>query len=253
MAGAGLTRGWVVLAVVVFAGVLLLRPPLRALLWVLPAAVHCEQASGSLWQGRCGQAWVQRPGLPEQIKVRVSWRLLPLQLLRGRLAAELQLTRGGSAVEVLVQRTFGTLELSALRGTVLLEDQLLPGVPQGWQGRGTLEDLRLRWHGGVLDALQGRVRLAGLRSLTAQPVDYGSLVLSWPRAPGAALQPATIADEGGPLAVQATLAVQPSGAWQLDGSVTPRPSASPALLSQLQLLGPAATDGRWILSIAGRP
>ena len=248
-----LTRRWLALAALVFVVVLLLRPPLRLVLSALPAYVHCEQASGTLWQGQCGEAWLQRAGLPQQIKVQLSWQLLPARLLRGSLAAQLQLSRGGSVVAALLQRRLGSVELLSLNGTVLLEDQLLPGVPAGWHGTATVQDLRARWQGTALTALEGRIRLAQLRSVVAQPVEYGSMVVTWPRTTGGALLPATVVDEGGPLALQATLALQASGAWQLQGTVAARPPVAAALASQLQLLGSAAANGPQQFSIAARP
>ncbi len=244
---------WVVVAVASFLVMLLLRPPARVLVWFLPAQVHCEQIAGTLWQGQCGQAWVQRAALPEQIKVQLNWQLLPSRLLRGRLAAQLNLNRGTSVVQAVVQRSASALEVLSIRGTVLLEDQLLPGVPAGWHGTATVDDLRLKLGGVALQALEGRVLLRNVSSVMPAPVDYGNFSITWPRAKGGALQPAHIVDEGGPLALQAQLELEPLGGWQLQGTVAARSTPSPVLAGQLQLLGPADAAGLRQFSIAGRP
>jgi hypothetical protein len=244
---------WVGLAVAGFLVVLLLRPPARVVVWFLPAQVHCEQIAGTLWQGRCGQAWVQRAALPEQIKVQLSWQLLPARLLRGRLAVQINVSRGASAVQAVVQRSASALEVLSIRGTLLLEDQLLPGVPAGWHGTASADDLRFKVQGVALQALEGRVLLRNVSSVVPTSVGYGNYSITWPRANGGALQPARIVDEGGPLAMQAQLLLEPSGGWQLQGTVALRSAPSPVLAGQLQLLGPADAAGLRQFSIAGRP
>jgi hypothetical protein len=72
-------------------------------------------------------------------------------------------------------------------------------------------------------------------------------------AKGGALQAARIVDEGGPLALQAQLELEPSGGWQLQGTVAARSAPSPVLAGLLQLLGPADAAGLRQFSIAGRP
>ena len=233
--------------------VLLLRPPARVVVWFLPAQVHCEQIAGTLWQGRCGQAWVQRAALPEQIKVQLSWQLLPARLLRGRLAAQINLSRGASALQAVVQRSPSALEVLSIRGTVLLEDQLLPGIPAGWHGIASVDDLRLKLHGVALQSLEGRVLLRNVSSVVPVPVDYGNYSITWPRAKGEALESARIVDEGGPLVLQAQLVLEPSGGWQLEGTVAARSAPSPVLAGLLQLLSPADAAGLRQFSIAGHP
>ena len=248
-----LSRRWLLLALMAFVLVLLMRPPLPLVLWALPASVHCEQPSGTVWRGHCAQAWLQRAGGQEPIKIQLGWQVLPARLLRGRLAAQLHLARGDSVVDALVQRSWGSLEVLSLQGTVRLEDQLLPAVPAGWHGTAALQAVRLRLQGSALMALEGRVRVAQLRSLIGQPIDYGTVIFDWPPTPGGALKPASVTDEGGPLALKATLTLQSTGAWQLDGTVAARPPVAAALAAQLQLLGSAAADQQQQFSLAGLP
>jgi len=244
---------WVVVAIAGFLLMLLIRPPARVVVWFLPEQMHCEQIAGTLWQGQCGQAWVQRAALPEQIKVQLSWQVLPVRLLRGRLAAQINLSRGASAVQAVVQRSASALEVLSIRGTVLLEDQLLPGVPAGWHGTASVDDLRFKLSGVALQALEGRVLLRNVSNVMPAPVDYGNFSITWPSAKGGALRAAHIVDEGGPLALQAQLVLEPAGGWQLQGTVAARSAPSPVLAEQLQLLGPGDAAGLRQFSIAGRP
>lgn len=219
----------------------------------LPADVHCEAVSGSLWSGRCGRAWLSRPQGASPVVVQVDWRVAPLRLLQGRLAVQLQLARGGSVLQAEVLRGWGHTEVRSLRGLARLEDQLLPVVAVGWQGAARFDGLQLTLRGQQLAMAQGELRLLQLRRAGPPAVDFGDLLLRWPAPAPAGTVAARVSDLGGPLQVQATLQLSSAGAWQLEGSVAPRAAPSADLAAQLALLGPADANGRRLFAIAGRP
>src|ERR1035441_7139297 len=73
------------LAAAIFLLTVLVRLPAGVLPLLLPAEVHCQAPTGTLWQGSCGEL---RSGAVTLSGVR--WTLHPLALLRARLLIDVQ-------------------------------------------------------------------------------------------------------------------------------------------------------------------
>ena len=247
-------RKWLLLLAAAFVVTLLCRLPLAWALAVLPTGVHCEQATGTVWQGHCAVLQLNSPAAANSplSGATLSWRWLPWRLLRLRLAAEVQLQVAGNSIEALLQRSWGGWELLDCNAQGPLDHRLLPMAPVGWSGQWQLSQGRLRWQSGRLTALDGTLLASDLRSAPPQSLPYGSYRLQMPRvAPGAPLR-GELVDLAGPLGVAAVLQISPELAWQLDGTVITRPTAPETLALQLQMLGSADSQGRRSFSVAGQ-
>ena len=74
-----ITRHWRILAVFVFATLLVSQIPARAISRVLPDDVTLTGISGTIWSGRAARAWVEIDQQPLMLG-RVQWRLQPWRI-----------------------------------------------------------------------------------------------------------------------------------------------------------------------------
>ena len=232
------------LAAIVFLITLLVRLPARALLALLPADVTCAGPSGTVWLGSCEELRVGAMPLAG-----LSWALHPAAMLRLRLAADL--SSQDPAAHGQAQLEFapnGDLAISALAASVAV-----PGRSGLAAGIGTAS-LQLsidsaRIQAGHLVALVGTIDLLQLH-LGNPPAELGDFELKF--APSkAATMAGQLRDLNGPLSVSGILQLSPAGAYQLEGSVAPKPGASEDVTRTLQILGPADAEGRRTISLAG--
>ena len=77
-----ITRHWRILAVFVFATLLVSQIPARAISRVLPDDVTLTGISGTIWSGRAARAWVEIDQQPLMLGG-VQWRLQPWRILWG--------------------------------------------------------------------------------------------------------------------------------------------------------------------------
>lgn len=242
--------GWTLLGLLAFGAALLVRLPASWLGSMLPAGVSCGAFGGTIWQGSCAAAAVVLSPSRTLVFDRVDWQLEPLALLRARLAAQVTLQqRGGEASGRLLLSASGDFDAADVTGRIPVDGQLLPMLPADWRGELAADGLHFARSGGAISRLQGAASLLDLRDAAGNAL--GSYSLRFAEASGPPPFSGELRDEGGPLGVQAAARVEASGAWQLDGRVTPRAQAAPGLVRQLSMLGPSAPDGSYPFSIAG--
>jgi general secretion pathway protein N len=238
-------RTTLMLAAVVFLVTLLVRMPARALLPLLPADVRCAAPAGTLWNGSCQQLRIGTVGISS-----LSWALHPTALLRLRLAADLSSqdpqANGHAQVELAPN---GALDVARLAANAAL-----PGtfglLPSGTSGMLQLAIDSARIEDGHLVALLGKIDLQSVH-IENPPADLGSFELQFARSNQGAAMVGQLRDLSGPLAVSGLLQLSPSGVYDLEGSVAPRPSASADLTQTLQLLGAPDAQGRRPFSLTG--
>ena len=247
-------RVWLVLVTAAFCLTVAARLPLAWAAPLLPANLRCEQPNGSLWQGGCGALTLTSgTGANSPLSAAtVSWRWLPLRLLRLRLALSVQLQVAGTTAEAIIQRGWGRWEVLELNARGPLDHRLLPLAPVGWSGQLQVSNARLRWQGGQLTALDGLVVARDLRSAPPQTLPYGSYRLQLESATPTGPISGQLTDLEGPLGVAAQWQISPSLAWQLEGTVITRPTATETLALQLQMLGNPDPQGRRQFSVAGQ-
>jgi Type II secretion system (T2SS), protein N len=200
----------------------------------LPASVHAEDFSGSIWHGSAGKISVNaRPAGA------LEWWLHPLPLLGMTVAADLHWVKAAFVADAAVKIDRRGFAAQALKGGGPIEDLSDFGIAPEWRGIAELNFSALKFEFTRLMpvAAVGDVRVSNLTSSQfAGGADLGGYDLSFPAgAVGAdGNVSATLNDTGGPLDLQATVhytAKDRTGL--LSGTLKERAGAPSALLSQI--------------------
>ena len=224
--------------------VCLIALPASMLQRTLPAGLHAEDFSGTLWHGSAGKLWIDARNAGA-----VEWRIQPWSLLSLTVSADVRWVKVafvGNAHVTLDRHGF-TARDAIGQGPV--EDLSDLGLPPGLRGNATFSFNRVTLsfadapqaaHSVTLQALVGDVVVADLSSAAlANGSALGGYRLHL--ANGAITPDADatgeLTDTGGPLELNATLRfVSPQLIGTLSGTVKERPGASAALRSQVEML-----------------
>jgi Type II secretion system (T2SS), protein N len=203
----------------------------------LPAAVHAEDFSGSIWHGSAGRITVNARDAGS-----IEWRLHPLELLRLRVEAELRWVRGGIMLDGAAGLDRSGLIASDIQGGGPIEDLRGLGLAAGWRGTAQVhvKELRAVFSGAAItvQAAVGDIAVSDLSSpQVAEGANLGgySLHFADPAMTPDSEATAQITDTGGPLSVDALIrfsAKQRSA--MLSGTLKERAGAPAALRSQLE-------------------
>ncbi len=236
-----------IVALIGFMLVLIVRFPARWISPLLPHGMHCRQLDGSAWNGSCTGLTRSSGALGD-----LTWELHALQLLRGRLDLQLDLTNQGSYLRGDVALGLG----GALHGRDVsldfpLNSQVLSSLPAGAHARLLGKLSRIEWTGKYLSALQGELDVEDL--VGSQGAAFGNYqAIFAPPADGNADIPlGVVRDSGGALALDATLQLNHDPGYVLQGHVAARPSASPEIANVIRYLGSPDAAGRRPFSLAG--
>jgi hypothetical protein len=216
----------------------------------LPATVHAEDFSGSVWHGSAGRIAVAAHDAGA-----LEWRLHPGALLHLRVAAELHWVKGAFLVDGTVEADRGTLLASHLEGGGPIEDLRDLGLAPGWRGIAKIqvEELKaaLSSDAPSLQAAVGTISVSNLAAAQmAGGADLGGYLL---RFADPAITPdsgatAELTDTGGPLGVDATIRFDvKERRGMLSGTIKERDDAPAALRAQLDNLAqlrPRDAQGR---------
>lgn len=240
-------RGWVaVAAAAVFVVVLVARMPAS---WVIPtsgANALCASVEGSLWSGSCSAMSIAHNPLGD-----VSWELHPLRLFLGQLAVHATAVHGTAQASADVELSFGQrITARKLVGDLPLDPAIIPGLPASLRGQAHFDLPLARLEHGIVTQLQGRIEVHDLEDRTGEATALGSYVIEFPAAPGG--EPVgKLHDLDGPLAVEGTLRLTRQPGFDLQGEVTARPGAPPALINNIRFLGSPDALGRRPFGISG--
>jgi general secretion pathway protein N len=232
-----------------FALVMVWRFPANWARPLLPPQVKCSALGGTLWNGNCeGMTWTSAGQPPLQFS-RIRWHAMPLQLLRARLAAQVELENAaGSASARVAMGSGDRVAISELAGSGLMDHTLLPALPAGWRAQLDVHDAQLILRGERVESLAGRVRAVDVVDQAGHAI--GSYQLIMDSASGPPFM-GHLTNSGGPVQLEAVVKIAADMSWELDGTVLPTAEASPSLQQQLQMLGPPDATGRRRISVAG--
>lgn len=237
----------IVLVIVAFAAIVLARLPAS---WLLPAGgagFSCASVDGSLWSGYCSGLTVRGAALGD-----LTWQLRPARLLLGKVAAHIDLEHPPSAsaqgdVEIGLG---GTVVARNLTASLPLDPTLLPGVPPTLTGSLHLDLALARISSkGVVRALEGRVEASDLVDHSGYVTPLGNFAVTFPG--GTPPPTGDLRDLGGPLAVTGKIVLTPQPGYDLSAYVTPRPSATQALVNAIEFLGSPDAQGRRQFAVSG--
>jgi general secretion pathway protein N len=241
-------RRAIILAITGFVLVLIALLPARWISPLLPHAMHCQQLEGSAWRGSCSGLTTANGALGD-----LDWDLHALQLLRGRLELQLDLTNQGSYLRGVLGMGFG----GALHGRNVtldlpLTSALVSSLPAGAHARLSGKLSRIDWNGKFLEALEGEVDILDFVGSQGQIFgSYQALFAPDANAGAAGTPTGVVHDMGGPLALDATLQFTRDPGYVLQGQVAARPSAPAELADELKYLGSPDASGRRPFSLSG--
>lgn len=236
-----------VAAAAVFAAVLVARLPAS---WVLPtsgADPLCASVDGSLWSGVCNGMSIAHFPVGD-----VSWELHPLRLFLGQLAGHASAVHGGAQASADVALAFGErITARNLVGDLPLEPGVIPGLPATLKGHAHFDLSLAHLEHGIITQLQGRIEVHDLVDRSGgEATALGSYVIDFPAAPPG--EPVgKLHDLDGPLAVVGTMRLTGQPGFDLQGEVTARPGAPPALINNIRFLGTPDALGRRPFGISG--
>lgn len=235
-----------ILAAILFVITLLVRLPASVLASQLPAELACDEPSGTVWHGSCEQ--VQAGGVSI---AGVTWTLYPLSLLSLTLKVDLSSTdpNAGGSANIELHRN-GDAHLSAVHFSMPVTPAMHL-LPAGSSATVILALPSATIHAQHLAAVEGVVTLQQLR-ISNPAAELGSYEMQFPPTSPDSDMIGQFRDLSGPLAVRGQLRLQPSGAFEINGTVATRPNAGNEIDQALQVfLGPADTQGQRPFSMAG--
>jgi general secretion pathway protein N len=241
-------RRAIILAITGFVLVLVMLLPARWVAALLPSALHCQQLDGSAWRGSCAGLSTASGALGD-----LNWDVHALQLLRGRLELQLDLTNQGSYVRgVLGMGLGGAVHGRNVTLDLPLTSTLVSSLPAGAHARLSGKLSRFDWNGKFLEALEGEVDILDFVGSQGQSFgSYQALFAPDANAGSAPTPTGVVHDLGGPLALDATLQLTRDPGYLLQGQVAARPSAPAELVDQLRYLGSPDASGRRPFSLSG--
>jgi hypothetical protein len=198
----------------------------------LPAFIHAEDYSGSLWHGSAGKISVNARDAGA-----LEWSLHPLSLLGMSVVADLHWVKVGFVADATVKVDRHGYAAHAIKGGGPIEDLRDFGVSPGWRGIADLDFSELTGDFARPLAAVGDLRVSNLMSAQiAGGADLGSYDLSLPEGAVDADGNVTakLVDTGGPLDLQALIhysAKDHSGV--LTGTLKERAGAPVALIGEI--------------------
>ena len=210
--------------------------------------VDIDGVAGSVWHGQ-----VTRLSVNDNPVAPVRWTLRPSALLRGRLAADIELFPQGGQIRATVI-TAGNDRIAAEPLSVRGPLQHIAGGTSLGPILGTIdaEFSSIELASGAIVAAVGEAEIQNLQYPANAPYGLGDYRLSCNDTDG---EPVTCAlrDAGrGPLELDAELTLGPASAYALRGRVRARSDAPAALRQGLMFVGPADATGNHALDFEGR-
>jgi len=234
-AAAGLRSSWpFALLVCVIAAVTVIISALPASMAArfLPAAVHAEDFSGSVWHGSAGKIAIYARDAGA-----IEWRVHPADLLHLHIVADLHWVKRGFVLDGAVDADRSALRASNIQGGGPIEDLADLGVSQGWRGIAEVHVRELivgiSGASASLQSAVGELAVTNVAApLVAEGADLGgyALLFADPAIQAGSDVTAELKDTEGPLAVEAMIRISVKDRrGTLSGTLQERTAAVPAL------------------------
>lgn len=244
---------WIALGLGAYVAFTLAKFPAgTALRWFGPPGIAFAGVAGTLWNGGAASTTVDGFTIEG-----VRWRVSPLPLLLGRVAADVEARIPDGFVSGNVTASPSRVELSEFRGATSLPALagLLP--VRGMRGQASVALEQLVLENGWPSVAVGEIKVAGLETLPLIPngsgayLPLGDYTVSFTPAPEGTLA-AQFVDNGGPLEVAGTVTLDAARAYTIDALVEPRADAPEQLVEGLRIMtSEPDAEGRRRLNLTG--
>lgn len=212
----------------------------------LPLALY--QLQGTVWQGSAAVATV---GPREQRLESLKWELQPEAIFIGRAQAALSFKYDKRDVAAVVGRDHAGLFLRDLKASLAAAtlEKLSPQLALGLSGLFQVDLAEVALDGGQLATIDGRVRWRDA-GLELNNTSFGNFELLLSTTDG--VVSGTVSDIDGPLKVNGTLQLQPSGEYLFAGTVELRDKQRNDLAQGLRFIGTPNAKGSYTVKHQGR-
>jgi general secretion pathway protein N len=214
--------------------------------WFAPPVVRASGLEGTVWSGSAAEASAAGLYLRE-----LKWRLRPLRLFTGKLAASIEASPSSGFFEADVAAGFGgDIVLGNVNGSLPLQDFAAIARMPGLSGTASvqLEELRLR--DGLPITVVGTLAVADLVAPMIDASPIGSYRAEFFTDDDAVV--ASIEDVSGMFDLAASLTLSSDRNYQFVGKVAATDSTSEKLRQQLRFLGSPNDRGQHDIRLEGR-
>lgn len=238
----------IAVAIAAFVLTLLVFLPATLIAGWLPPNVATGTLSGTLWNGGADAVTVGGRFLGA-----ARWKILPLQIFRGRLALDAELMRADGVARGRCALGLGrVIELSDLEAHWPIGDLPMRALPPGWNGDIQIAATTMQLDNGALTAAAGTVDVLNLREPPPNGVAIGSYRLTFDESARQGDEVVgQLEDLEGPMEVSGTVTFGADRSYVIDGLVAARAGAPPGMVERLRYLGSADAQGRRPFSVAG--
>ena len=214
--------------------------------WFAPPAVHLSGLDGTIWNGSATEASAVGLYLRD-----VKWRLRPLRLLTGKLAASIEASPSSGFLEADVAVGLGgDISLENVNGSLPLRDfSAIARVP-GLAGNASLQIVELRLRDGLPVAAEGTLAVADLVAPMVDAGPIGTYRAEFFTNEGAVV--ASIEDVNGAFDLAGSLTISADRNYQFIGKVAATDSTSEKLRGQLRFLGSPNDRGQHDIRLEGQ-
>lgn len=213
--------------------------------WFAPPAVQLSGLDGTIWSGSAAEASVAGVYLHG-----VEWRLRPLRLFTGKLAASVEASPSSGFLEADVAVGLGgDIMLENVNGSLPLRDFATIARMPGLSGNASLQIAALRIRDGLPVAAEGTLAVADLVAPMVDPAPIGGYRAEFFTDEGAVV--ASIEDVNGVFDLAGSLTISADRNYQFIGKVAATDSTSEKLRGQLRFLGSPNNRGQHDVRLEG--
>jgi len=214
--------------------------------WFAPPTVQVSGLQGSIWSGSAAEASAAGLYLRD-----LKWRLRPLRLVTGKLAASVAASPSSGFLEADVAvGPGGSISLSNVNGSLPLSDLASIARIPGLAGSASIQFDELRVRDGLPVAAKGTLAIANLVAPMVDPASIGGYRAEFFTDENAVI--ASIEDVDGVFDVAGSLTISADRNYQFLGKVAATASTSEKLRQQLRFLGTPNERGQHDIRFEGR-
>ncbi len=214
--------------------------------WFAPSTVQVSGLEGSIWSGSAAEASVAGLYLRD-----LAWRLRPLRLFTGKLAASIQASPASGFLEADVALGFGgVVTLKDVNGSLPLSSFATMARMPGLSGNTSIQFEELRIRDGLPIVAKGSLAVDNLVAPLVDPSPIGGYRAEFFTDDGAVI--ASIEDVNGVFDLAGSLTISADRNYQFIGKVAATDSTTEKLRRQLRFLGSPNERGQHDIRLEGQ-
>lgn len=228
------------------AAFIMMFPARTAYNWFAPPVARFSGLEGSIWSGSAAEASVAGLYFRD-----LRWRMRPLRLLTGKVAASVEASPSSGFLEADVALGFGgEVALTNVNGSLPLNAFATVARMPGLAGNASIQFAELRIRDGLPVAADGTLAVADLVAPMVDPAPIGGYRAEFFTEDSAVV--ASIEDVNGAFDLAGSLTISADRNYQFLGKVAATGSTSEKLRQQLRFLGSPNDRGQHEIRLEGQ-